>query len=295
MKIHGIIPAMATPMHADGSAAPELVKPLVDKLIERGADGIFAIGSMGEAASLSCEERLQVIRAAVKAADDRVPVLAGTGFVTTEETIRMTKMCRDEGIAAFSVITPFYWKLSQEAIYRHYASVIEATETPVFVYNLPKNTGNNVEPETVGKLYREAGLKGAKDSSAVWENTKGYLDQVGDDFTMLIGEDALCLKGLQYGAAGAISAPSNTYTRVITSIYDRFIAGDMAGAEEAQQDWNEIIRIMGLIGTFPQNFKRITNAVTCTVGPARLPVPPADESRVQEVLEKAGKIAEKYR
>ena len=131
MEIKGLIPAMATPMYENGAVNTDLIKPLVDKLIENGAYGVFAVGSMGEAASLGLEERLQIIRATVKAADGRIPVLAGTGFVTTEETIRLTKILEGEGVEAVSVITPFYWKLTQEALYRHYASIIEKTSLPV--------------------------------------------------------------------------------------------------------------------------------------------------------------------
>ena len=295
MEIKGLIPAMATPMHDDGSLNLDAVKPLVEKLLEGGAYGIFATGSMGEAASLSLEERMQVVRAAVKAADGRVPVLAGTGFVTTEETIRMTKQCEDEGVAAVSVITPCYWKLTQEAIYRHYAAVIHATTLPVFVYNLPNNSGNNVDPETVGKLYREEGLKGAKDSCAVWSNTKAYMDVTGDDFTMLVGEDTLCLDGLKYGAKGNISAPSNTFTYVMAAIYNRFVAGDIKGAEEAQEDWNRLLKLFGSIGSFPGNYKLTTSRLTSDVGMARLPVLPADEEKFNAILPAAKEIAAKYR
>ena len=179
MEIKGIIPAMATPMDANGAVDLKAIKPLVDKLIADGAAGLFACGSMGEAASLGIEERIDVIRATVEAADGRIPVLGGTGFITTEDTIKATKLCENIGVAAVSVITPCYWKLTQEAIYRHYASVINATSIPVFVYNLPGNSGNNVDPETVGKLYRNEGLAGAKDSCAVWENTRGYMDETG--------------------------------------------------------------------------------------------------------------------
>lgn len=295
MDIKGLIPAMATPMHADGSLNLDGVKPLVDKLLAMGAHGIFAVGSMGEAASLSLEERMQVVRAAVKAADGRVPVLAGTGFVTTEETIRMTKMCEGEGVAAVSVITPSYWKMSQEALYRHYASVIHATTLPVFAYNLPQNTGNNLDPETVGRLYRQEGLAGAKDSCAVWENTKGYMDQVDDGFCMLVGEDTLCLEGLKYGSKGSISAPSNAYTYVMAAIYNRFMAGDLAGAQQAQDDWNFIIKRFSAVGTFPGSFKLTTSRLTSDVGPARAPVLPADEAKLNELLPELEAVAARYR
>ena len=275
MEIKGLIPAMATPMHADGSLNLDGVKPLVDKLLAMGAYGVFAVGSMGEAASLSLEERMQVVRATVKAVDGRVPVLAGTGFVTTAETIRMTRMCEGEGVAA--------------------VSVIHATTLPVFAYNLPQNTGNNLDPETVGKLYRQEGLAGAKDSCAVWENTKGYMDQVDDGFCMLVGEDTLCLEGLKYGSKGSISAPSNAYTYVMAAIYNRFVAGDLEGAQQAQDDWNFIIRRFNAVGAFPGSFKLTTSRLTSDVGPARAPVLPADEAKLNELLPELEAVAAKYR
>ena len=294
MEIKGIIPAMATPMDANGAIDLKAIKPLVDKHIEEGAGGVFACGSMGEAASLSIEERVDIIKATVEAADGRVPVLGGTGFITTEDTIKATKMLEGTGVAAVSVITPCYWKLSQEAIYRHYASVINSTSLPVFVYNLPGNTGNNVDPETVGKLYKNEGLAGAKDSCAVWENTKGYMDVTGDDFTMLVGEDSLCLEGLKYGSKGSISAPSGAFTKVFISIYNRFKAGDIKGAEEAQADWGKICKLMVSIGQFPGNFKMVIDKTTSPVGPARLPVIPADADLFAKVLPELEAIAAKY-
>ena len=294
MEIKGIIPAMATPMNEDGTLHLEAIEPLVDKLIEAGASGLFACGSMGEAASLDPKERLQVIRATVKAAKGLVPVLAGTGYVTTRETILMTRMCEDEGVAAVSVITPYYWKMSQEALYRHYAAVIASTKLPVFAYNLPGNTGNNLDPDTLGRLYRQEGLKGAKDSSACWENTRGYMDAVDEGFTMLVGEDTLCLQGLEYGSKGSISAPSNACTAVIAAIYSRFTEGDLPGARQAQEDWNQIIRLMGSTGAFPGNYKLAAGRLTSPLGPARLPVLPADPAVLEAVLPEIRAILARY-
>lgn len=295
MKICGIIPAMATPMKEDGSIDAGAIGALVDALIRDGADGLFACGSMGEAASLNLAERLQVIRETVRAVNGRVPVLAGTGFITTEETVRATKACEDLGVAAVSVISPFYWKLSQENLYAHYAEVIRQTNLPVFAYNLPNNTGLNVAPETIGRLYREEGLRGAKDSSACWENTKGYMDQTGEDFNMLVGSDSLCLEGLKYGACGSISAPANIYTYVMKAIYTRFKAGDLPGAQRAQDDWNAIVDKLGSVGGFPGNFKLAADRVTSRVGAPRLPVQPGDPAKLAAVLEEVEAMASAYR
>lgn len=294
MEIKGLIPAMATPMHDDGSLNLDAVAPLAERLIESGADGLFVAGSMGEAASMNPDERLQAVRATVKAVNGRVPVIAGTGFPTTQETILMTRMCEDEGVAAVSVVTPYYWKMSQEALYRHYANVITATKLPVFAYNLPQNTGNNLDPETVGRLYRQEGLAGAKDSCAKWENTKGYMDQTDSGFCMLVGEDSLCLEGLKYGSKGSISAPSNVCTHVMAAIYDRFVAGDIEGAQKAQDDWNRITAYLCSTGAFPGSFKLATSLMTSEVGPARLPVLPANADRMREVIPLIQEIADRY-
>lgn len=293
-KIGGIIPAMATPMNRDGSVDTGAVRALADALIANGADGLFAVGSMGEAASLGKEERIRMIGAAAEAAAGRVPVIGGSGFVTTRETVEMTQACADLGVAAVSVISPYYWKLSQEDLYAHYARVIHSTDLPVFVYNLPNNTGLNVDPETVGRLFRNEGLAGAKDSSANWENTKGYMDATGEGFTMLVGEDTLCLRGLEYGSCGSISAPANVYTYVMKTILTRFRAGDTAGAQEAQEDWNRIIRLLLRVGSFPANFKLAADLMTAPVGAPRLPVQPADPAAFAAVKEELDQIASRY-
>lgn len=295
MKLCGIIPAMATPMKEDGSIDADAIGSLTNALIQNGADAIFATGSMGEAASLSLEDRLLVIRETVTAADGRVPVLAGTGFVTTKETVRATVACENLGVAAVSVISPFYWKLSQDDLYAHYAEVIRSTSLPVFAYNLPSYTGLNLNPETIGRLYREAGLHGAKDSSAVWENTRGYMDCTGADFNMLVGEDSLCLKGLEYGSCGSISAPANIYTYVMKAIYTRFHSGDIAGAQQAQADWNAIVSRLASIGSFPGNFKLATDRLVAHAGTPRLPARPGDPAKLAAVMDEVERLADGYR
>lgn len=294
-EIRGIIPAMATPVNASGDVDPGKVPQLVERLLENGADGIFVCGSMGEAASFSADERLRLFDKVLECVNGRVPVLGGTGMVSTYETMALTKAVSGMGLAAVSVITPFYWKLSQDNLFAHYARVIDVSDTPVFAYNLPNNTGLNLEPETVGRLYRECGLKGAKDSSGVWENTKGYLDCTGPDFTLLTGSDALCAKGALYGSSGAISAQSNVCTYVLKAVFTRAKAGDAEGAEEAQRDWNEIVRLIATCGMFPGDVKTAVNHLTAPVGDPRLPVLPGDETLFAKVADQILAIAAKYR
>lgn len=293
-NICGIITALSTPFNDDESLRLEVIPELVDKLIEDGADGIFAAGSMGEAVSLNAEERIALARAAVKAINGRVPFIMGTGCIATKEVIELNARLEGEGIDALSVLTPIYWKTTQEEMYAHFCDIIKASKLPVIAYNIPRNTGNNIDPDTIGRLYQNAGLIGAKDSSGSFENFSGYIKNTGEDFLGIVGSDALILRGLQIGAKGAISAPSNMLTKVACAIYDRFVAGDPDGARDAQKDWDEALTLLRDIGSFPACFKRAVNHFTAPVGIPRRPLRPADEGKFRQVLPALEQIRAKY-
>jgi 4-hydroxy-tetrahydrodipicolinate synthase len=206
----------------------------------------------------------------------------------------MPELAADEGIDALSVLSPIYWKTTQEEIYAHFCDIIEAAKLPVIAYNIPRNTGNNIDPDTIGRLYRNAGLAGAKDSSGSFENFSGYISSTGGDFLGIVGSDALILRGLEIGAQGAISAPSNMLTKVACAIYDRFVAGDLNGAQDAQKDWDTALNLLRDIGSFPACFKRAVNHFTAPVGIPRRPLRPADEGKFREILPALEEIRARY-
>ena len=293
-EIKGVITAMSTPFNDDESLNLAVVPELVDKLIGDGVGGIFACGSMSEAFSMDFDEKIALCKAAVKAVNGRVPFIMGTSSNTTREVIALNERLADEGVDAFSVLSPIYWQTSQEEIYAHFCDIIDVPSVPVIAYNIPRNTVNNIDPETIGRLYRDKGLVGAKDSSGSFDNFSGYIKNTGDSFLGIVGSDALILKGLQIGAKGAISAPSNMLTKVVCAIYDRFIAGDMTGAQEAQSDWDAILAALRDIGTFPACFKYAVNHFTANVGIPRRPLRPASKAKFDAILPRLLEYKEKY-
>jgi 4-hydroxy-tetrahydrodipicolinate synthase len=237
--IKGIICPILTPMHEDESINVEGLRGEVDRLIDAGIYGIFCFGTNGENYALSEAEKIQVLEITIDQVAGRVPVYAGTGCITTADTIRLSRKAQELGADVLSVITPSFALASQEELYAHYVALGKQVDLPIVIYNIPARTGNKVLPETLAKLAKDVDvIVGAKDSSGDWGNLQSYIDLTKDldkGFRILSGNDALILQCLEAGGAGGIAGCSNVYPRTLVDIYDRFIAEDVQGAQEAQE------------------------------------------------------------
>ena len=223
VEIKGIIPPILTPMNADESINLDAFRSEIERLLAGGVHGIFPVGTNGEAYILSASEKLDLIAAAVDQVRGRVPVYAGTGCVSTAETIRMSIEAKKLGAGALSIITPYFAAASQHELYAHYAEVARHVSIPIVLYNIPPRTGNKLLPETVARLGRDIDvIMGAKDSSGDLENLKAYirLTRDIDGFAVLAGNDGNILNCLKEGGAGGIAGRANIYPRTIASIYD---------------------------------------------------------------------------
>lgn len=238
VDIKGIICPILTPMKSDESIDYDGLLVEIDRLIDAGIYGIFCFGTNGENYALSEDEKIEILRVTIEHVNGRVPVYAGTGCITTRDTIRLSRKAEQMGADVLSVITPSFAAASQHELYVHYTEVAKSVDIPIVIYNIPARTGNKVLPETIGRLARDVDvIMGAKDSSGDWDNLSGYIretESLDKDFRVLSGNDALILRCLQAGGAGGIAGCSNVYPKSMVAIYDRFIAGDLAGAEKAQ-------------------------------------------------------------
>lgn len=231
----GIIAAMVTSMNEDESLNMEEIQRQVDRQIAAGVNGVFCLGTNGEAYILSEEEKLRIIEAVVKAADGRVPVYAGTGMPGTADTIRLSRKAKELGADVLSVISPYFAAISQEEIYNHYAELAGAVNMPIVMYNMPARTGNNIAPDTVARLSKIDNIIGVKDSSGNFDNMKQYIELTDpENFRVLSGNDALILWNLLAGGAGGITAVANIYPETMVSIYRYFVQGDLEAAKKAQ-------------------------------------------------------------
>ena len=168
----------------------------------------------------------------------RVPVYAGTGCISTADTIRMSKKAQELGADVLSIITPSFALASQKELYNHYAEVAKHVEIPIVLYNIPARTGNKLLPETVASLAKDVDvIMGAKDSSGDWDNLQAYIALTRDldkDFRVLSGNVSLILPCLKAGGAGGIAGCANVYPHVLASIYDLFQAGRLEEAQTTQ-------------------------------------------------------------
>ncbi len=237
VAVKGIIPPVVTPMKEDGTVNEQELKNQIRRQIQAGVHGIFTSGTNGEGYILTREEKEQVLELAVEEAGGRVPVYAGTGCISTRETIQQSRRARDIGADVLSVITPFFASASQEELYGHYKAVAEAVpEMPVILYNIPARAGNFLAPATVERLGHIDNIIGIKDSSGNFDNMLRYMEETraGKAFAVLSGNDSLILWNLAAGGSGGVSGCANVFPEVMVSIFERFTAGDMEGARKAQ-------------------------------------------------------------
>ena len=270
-KVKGIIAAMVTSMHEDESLNEAEIRRQVNRQIAAGVDAVFCLGTNGEFYIQSEEEKLKVISIVVDEAAGRVPVYAGTGCPGTKATIELSLKAKALGVDVLSFISPYFAAISQKEIYNHYKAVAEAVDLPIVMYNMPARTGNNIDPATAAELAKIPNIAGIKDSSGNWDNLKGYIDATrGMDFSVLSGNDPLILPALKEGGVGGITAVANIYPETMVAIYRRFLAGDLAGAEEAQNSIANI-RACFKFGNPNTVTKKATNLAGNPVGPCRAP------------------------
>ena len=285
-KLRGIIPAMVTPMYADESINVEELKNQCERQIKAGTACLFCLGTNGEFYTLNNEEKRLVMRTVAETAKGRIPIMAGTGCVTTKETIELTLYAKELGYDMVSVVTPYYSMGTQAGMIQHYTDVAEACRMPILIYNIPPRTGINLAAETVAKLAENPYIIGIKDSSGNFENLTSYIEATPDDFIVLAGNDNFILPGLKAGTDGAIAGCANVCPEVIVSIFTNFEAGHMEEAEKAQESIVPLRKCFAGFGSMPV-IKRAMELMGMPVGPARKPFdihdPELDE-KLKEVL-----------
>ncbi len=285
----GTYVAMLTPMNLDESLRLNAIPGQVDRFVEAGIDGLFCVGTNGEAYALSHGEKLDVIAAVVAAARGRLPVCAGVGCVTTRETVELAREAEKLGANLVAVVTPYYAEVSQPELERHYRAVAEAVTIPIMLYNIPARTGNALSAETVARLSHLERVVGIKDSSGSMDSLRGFLKSAHPGFSVFSGSDALLLEGLRAGTVGAVSGLANVVPGLVSAIYDAWKRGEVAAAEAAQAELIGLREIMPL-GNAVSVVKRAANVLGWPIGPSRAPISgiaPEHEASLKAVLERS--------
>lgn len=286
IELKGIITPILTPMYEDESINVPELRRQVDRMIENGVHALFPFGTNGEGYILSEEEKKLVLETVIEQCSGRVPVYAGTGCISTKETVRQSKMACAAGADVLSVITPSFAAASQDELYAHYKAVAEAVDLPIVLYNIPARTGNALAPVTVGRLAQIENIVGAKDSSGSFTNILGYIDagkkKQSKPFYTLSGNDQLIIWTLLAGGSGGIAGCANVYPHTMASIYNLFMEGKIEEARKANESIQSF-RACFRYGNPNTIVKTAVRLLGHDVGPCRAPFNQVPEEGVRAI------------
>ncbi|WP_216216560.1 4-hydroxy-tetrahydrodipicolinate synthase [Amycolatopsis aidingensis] len=245
-RITGSIAPVVTPFTPDGALDEAGLRGLVRWQLASGSHGVSLGGSTGEPGAQSVAERATAIRAAAEEIGDRVPFLPGTGSAKLDETLELTAIAMDAGADAALIITPYYARPTQEALYQWYATVArEFPDLPLVIYNVPMRTAVDIAPETVGRLFREFdNLVGIKETTKDFEHFSRVLHETGPELLVWSGIELLCLPLLALGGVGFVSAVANLAPAAVAEMYQSWTDGDFERARQLHYRLHPLVDVL---------------------------------------------------
>jgi 4-hydroxy-tetrahydrodipicolinate synthase len=228
-RLRGSITALITPFK-NGELDEAAFKRLVEWQISEGTHGLVPVGTTGESPTLSHKEHMRVVELCVETARGRVPVIAGAGSNSTKEAIELTRHAKAVGADAALSVTPYYNKPTQEGVYRHFASIAEAADIPIVLYNIPGRSIVEISTETMARLSAIANIAGVKDATGNVARASRDRAALPKRFVRLSGDDATALGFMAHGGVGCISVTSNVAPKLCSEFQNACLAGDYAKA-----------------------------------------------------------------
>jgi 4-hydroxy-tetrahydrodipicolinate synthase len=280
MKIAtGPMTAIVTPMR-DGSPDYAALEALVNEQIEAGIEGIVAVGTTGESATLSVPEHLEVIAQCVSFASGRVPVIAGAGGNSTSEAVELSHASEAAGAQALLQVTPYYNKPTQEGLFRHFEAIAGTSNLPIILYNVPGRTSCDMLPETIARLAELPTIVAVKESTGDMRRASDIMQLCGDQIILLSGDDFTSFPLLCLGGQGMISVVSNILPGAVARMVKAAQAGDW---ESARKEHYAIMPLSSLlfIESNPIPVKAAMHLLGKMEQDIRLPLTPASEETYQ--------------
>ena len=290
--LKGSLVALITPMNQDGSINYEQLHDLIDWHIENGTDGIVAVGTTGESATLPVEEHLAVIEATVKHVNKRVPVIAGTGANNTVEAIALSKAAEQAGADYTLSVVPYYNKPSQEGIYQHFKAIAEATSIPMVIYNVPGRTVVSMSNDTILRVAEIPNIVGVKEASSNIGNNIELINSVPEGFVVLSGDDPTGLPFMLCGGHGVVTVAANVAPKLFADMCRAALEGDIATARRLNEQLIPIYNTM-FCEPSPAAPKWGLSLLGKCEPHVRLPLvtlTEAGQAKVRAALEKSGQI-----
>jgi 4-hydroxy-tetrahydrodipicolinate synthase len=285
-----ILTAVVTPFAEDGSVNFDSFKRLCVHLVENGSDGLVVAGTTGEAPTLSDDERIGLVAAAIEAVGDRATVVAGTGTYSTAHSVHLTREAHKLGVDGFLVVTPYYNKPPVRGIVAHFEAIAAVTDKPIVVYNIPQRVVINLEPDTLAELAEIPNVQYVKQATTDLDQARRVVSESG--LILLAGGDELLLPFLELGAKGGILVYTHIVGPRVRELVLRFADGDAEGAREIEKELAPVIEALSVANPIP--VKAALNMLGHDVGGHRLPLVEAtdtEKTAIRGALERAGILA----
>jgi 4-hydroxy-tetrahydrodipicolinate synthase len=287
----GSLVAIVTPFKK-GKFDEKAYGDLIEWHIAQGSHGIVPCGTTGEASTLDFDEHFRVIEVAVKAANKRIPVIAGTGANSTDEAILITRKAEKLGADGALVVTPYYNKPTQEGLFLHFKAVAEAVDIPIVLYNVPGRTAVNMLPPTVVRLCEIRNIVGIKEATGDMRQASDLIRLCGDRLAVISGDDFTTFPMLALGGRGMISVTANIAPKATAEMYNAWDKGDIAKARQLHYKM-ELLNAAMFIETNPIPVKTALALMGKVDEDFRLPLcsmSPSNKEKLSAVLKDAGLI-----
>ena len=278
----GIATAMVTPMTPEG-VDYEALGRFIDFQLASGINALVAVGTTGESATLTPEERKKVISFTIDRVAGRVPVIAGTGTNNTLHAIDYSVSAAQAGADALLVVTPYYNKATQNGLIAHFTAIADKVDKPIILYNVPSRTGCNLLPATVEKLAEHPNVAAIKEASGNMSQVVELFARCGDKIDVYSGEDGLTVPMLAMGGMGTISVLSNVIPKGAVEMTDAFFAGDLRKAAALQCRYLDLINLL-FCEVNPIPAKAAVSAMGYGKEFIRLPLTPMEEGNRAKLL-----------
>ncbi|MEB0249323.1 MULTISPECIES: 4-hydroxy-tetrahydrodipicolinate synthase [unclassified Mucilaginibacter] len=289
-KFHGTGVAMVTPFQVDGQVDYDALQKLIDHLIDGGVEYLVSLGTTGESATLSKEEKKQVFAFTARAVNKRVLLVAGIAGNNTLETVAEIKAFDTTGYDTILSASPHYNKPTQEGIYQHYKAIAEATPLPIILYNVPSRTGSSVSAQTTVRLATDfKNIIGIKEASGNFELLNQLFRDKPEDFLVISGDDPISLQMVAMGGVGVISVVGNALPRQFSDMIRKCLTGDFKGAHASHYSMIEFTRLMFAEGS-PAGVKSALKALGVCDDTLRLPLVNVSADTEEKIKEQLGLV-----
>ena len=273
----------------DGRFDKESYERLIEFQIENKTQALIVLGTTGEAATISFEEREEIVSLAVKKVNGRIPVIVGTGSNCTESTIKATKQAEELGADGILLVTPYYNKCTNKGMVAHFTAVANATKLPVILYNVPGRTAVNIPPEVIVEMLKVENIVGVKEASGDVSQILEIKRLVPEDFMIYSGNDDQIVAVYACGGHGVISVASNVIPREIQDICEAFMSGNVAEALRLQLHYKKFIDLL-FCEVNPIPVKAALNEMKYVENEIRLPLTEMEEDTRAKLVDEMRKL-----